>query len=435
MLQTPESTCYREDNTPLTPHRASASPLLTRYVLLVGSDVIGKSLAYLSMLIVVWRFGAAGYGAFSFAASVIICALTAAALGLDTFAARETARHPERIEASVGTIVALRLSFGASVYVMLLLGAMVTPFFGDTFELIAVLGLSLLVSAMNLNWIAEGQQRSVVLAVANMGTQGFNLLLLLVVIYWHRALWGVAIAQVAAEIAVGIGLFAWANKSFRISWKVLSIGKMASIITESAPIGWSRVMRAVTISSDIVILGFLLPFEEVGWYSGANRLYMLFLTSVGLYSILLLPRLSACATAGSEPVWKEVRASFRRILPLALVCVAATAVIAQFLLVTMFDPTFAAATTSLQLLLVSLFISLVSGHFRLALIALNRQKEDSIAVTLTTVAHIILKLAFVPLFGITGAALGTCAGELFLLGAMVYLVRSGRSRATPKSEG
>lgn len=394
-----------------------------RYALLTTADLAGKGLAYVGVVTVVRYFGADGYGAFSFALALVTCALTVGTFGLDLFGMRAAARHPDRIGATIPTVVGLRLLLAVTTYAGMLAAAALVPSVRAVFPVVAVLGASLLVGSVSLNWVAEGVQRVPVLGLVNVGTQALFLTLLLVLVQAWDAVWVVAVAQVGAELAVAAGVFAWARSAVPGPWRAVPRAEWRGVLAEAAPMGWTRVLRAVTLASDLAVLGFLLPLVEVGWYGGAFRLYTLFMASVGLYSVLLLSRLARCSVAGEAAVWHEVRASFRRILPPAVSATAAAAALAEVLLVNLFDPTFAAATGSLRLLLLALLVSLVSGHYRLALIALGRQGRDSVAVTAATVAHVGLKLALVPALGIAGAAVGHLLGEVCLLGVVWYYAR------------
>lgn len=407
------------------PAAGGGRAFMLRYGLLVAADLTAKVLAYIVTLVVIRYFGAAGYGAFAFAAAVVTCATTAGTFGLDLYGMREAARHPERLRVTIPTVATLRLILAATAYGVLIITVGVVPSFQAVSPLLIILGLSLFTGSVSLNWIAEGLQCAPVLALANVGTQVLFLTLLFGFATWHDVVWVVAAAQVLAELIVAAGVFVWARARFPGGWKPAPRAQWRSVLVESAPMGGTRVLRAVTLASDLAILGFFLPLTEVGWYGGAFRLYLLFLASVGLYSILLFARLARCAAAGESAVWHEVRASFFRILPPAIAATLTAAAAAQWLLMTLFDPTFAAATDSLRLLLLALLVSLVSGHYRLALLAQGRQGRDAFVVGLATLVHIVLKLALIPSLGITGAALGHLLGELALLGMAWYVVRIG----------
>src|SRR2546425_794458 len=85
------------------------------------------------------------------------------------------------------------------------------------------------------------------------------------------ALWPAPAAQVFAEGAVAAGLFIWVlgnagRPTVSLPWRY-----WASILSQAAPIGGAKVMRTVALGSDLVLLGFLVSREELGWYAAAYK--------------------------------------------------------------------------------------------------------------------------------------------------------------------
>ncbi len=103
--------------------------------------------------------------------------------------------------------------------------------------------------------------------------------------------------------------------------------------------------------------------------------------------------------------------------------------LAAWLLPWLFDPSFAAASSALRLLLLALLATTISGHARQALLALGEQRVDLMNVGISSFAHVALKLLLIPALGLGGAALGTFAGEVLLMGLSGFgLLRVYRNR-------
>jgi O-antigen/teichoic acid export membrane protein len=391
------------------------SAILIRYLFLVGADVGAKAMAFTAMTLVIRRFGSAGFGETSFAMSVVTYGLMLGTCGLDVYAVRRVARGPEGLRALATTLVMLRLALGTITYVALLSVALLIPALRGAFGLVALFGLSLFTSALTLSWVAEGMQRTHVLALVNLATQGLTLLLLWSAVSFARSLPIVPTTQVLAEGIVAVGLMVWMRRTTGSLQAPIPLSQWRQIIGQAAPIGGAKVMRALAMGSDVVAIGLLLTPQEVGWYSGAYRIFLLCWSSVALYFVILFPRLARRAGESPAALRDEVQASLRRVLAIGLPAIALLALFTGFILRTLFNPSFEVATHSFYILLLALVTGLISMHYRNTLMAQGRQHVDLVVVASASLIHLTTKFALIPVLGIEGAAMGTFLGEGSLL--------------------
>src|SRR5262249_23660320 len=98
--------------------------------------------------------------------------------------------------------------------------------------------------------------------------------------------------------------------------------------------------------------------------------------------------------------------------------------LAGTVLTTLFGAGFVVATETLHVLLLALFVNLIAGQYRTALVALGRQRQDLGAVAASALVHVAAKLVLIPLFAIAATECGTLLGELILMLAAMSLVLS-----------
>ena len=111
----------------------------------------------------------------------------------------------------------------------------------------------------------------------------------------------------------------------------------------------------------------------------------------------------------------DLVASLKWVAPVSLAGAAIVACFAPAILRFLLGASFATAAGALQILSLTVVFSFVSGHGRYALLARGQQRLDLLFVGIGSGAHLFFKLILIPVWGINGAALGTCLGEFVIL--------------------
>jgi O-antigen/teichoic acid export membrane protein len=390
--------------------------LIPNYLVLVGAEVVARGVAFAAMLVVVHAFGPDDFGAVSLTLAIRGNALVVGECGLSLYATRQVGREPGILGVLALTVIAIRWLAAAPLYACLVVLALAINHSWEVSGLLPLFGLSLFTNAVLLNWVPQVLPNVRVLAAVSIGTQGLNLSLLLAGLWIAERLWIVPAAQVAAEGVVAAGLVLWTRRLLGRMGPVLPVAAWSRILRESAPMAGTRILRGgVTLGSDVLVLGCILSLEEVAWYSGAFKIYLLGLTLGLLYQVVLFPRLVHRAALSRTAVGREALTASAWILLGGLPALGLVALNAEAILRLVFGAGYVAATTSFQILLVALLVSVVGQVYRRTLVAQGRQDREFVLVALATGVHLALKFALVPSMGMAGAAVGTLAGETCLL--------------------
>lgn len=401
---------------------AEPRTVLSRFTVLAVADLASKGVGFAWTLAIIHYYGSSGLGATMFAASVVAYALFLGSWGTDIYAVREVASGRIALGSMIRTLLWLRLLLGGAVYALLLIVALAVPPLRAHFGLIALFGLSLFTGAVATNWVPQAIQKTRVLAAANFVIQAAIWAFIVIMSRRGCGLWNVPVAQVAAEGLVGVALLGWSLRQAGGDRQRLPYREWAGILRQSSPIGLGQVLRTLALGSDILILAFFMPMAQVGWYGGANKLFLVGTALIGMYNIILFPRMAKTAIEGPTALRHMTVASIRYIVPLATAAVLVTMLAAKPLLRILFsDPTFTAAAPALRLLLATLVVNLLSLHMKSILLVRGRQRTDLHLTALASAGHVVFKLTLIPLLGMTGAALGT------LLGEALYLVAGFRA--------
>jgi O-antigen/teichoic acid export membrane protein len=409
----------------MTDTRAPApEPLLRRYAVLTLLDLGARACGFGATIWVARAYGVEGFGAIGLAQTVATYGLWASTCGLDIFAVRHTVATGTSAGVIASTVAELRLGLSAICYALLLAISALVPELRAVLPLIALYGLGYFTTSVSVLWVAQATSRTDVYGIAGLVTQGMYFACVALAISQGLGTWSVPSALLMAELLVALGLGVWMLRSVAPWQRPLPLGQALALLRQAAPIGGSKIMRGFALGSDVLLVGLLLGLEATGLYNGAFRLFLLGISMVSLYFVVLFPLLVRSGRHSAAALRHELRRSLARALAIALPALLIGLWLARPVLELIYDPAFARAESALQILLVVVVVSLLNGHLRQGLIALGRQRADLRNTTLSTGVHVLAKLALIPAFGLQGAALGTLAGEasLVLMSALTLRV-------------
>lgn len=393
----------------------SEAPFLGRYAVLTGLDFAAKACGFGVTVLIARHFGAAGLGVISLAQQIAAYGVMASTWGLDLHAVKHVIARPDDLGTTAGTVIALRLALSLPCYAIVLVIASLVPPLPEAIGLIALFGLTCFTGAVSVIWVSQATQRTHVFGLANLCIQGGYLGLVSLGAFLHLGRWYVPAALLVAETLVAVGLLAWMSLTVETVRRPMGWRRSLRFLGGGAPIGGAQILRTVSLGSDIVLVGLLLTLTEVGWYSGAYRIFMLGISVSAGYFIILFPHFARHAGASVLELRRELRVSLGRVLLLAVPILAVGGWIAGNVLARLYGPSFEMAEATLRILLLVNVIALVNGHFRHALIVLGKQRQDLRNVALAAGVHVGLKLALIPVLGMEGAALGALLGESVLM--------------------
>ncbi len=392
----------------------------------VGSGAFGFATAS----VVAWQFGPTGLGATAFAASLIAYATLITTCGTEIYAVRIGAASGLDIRRLASSVITIRLCLATLVYAAIVAITFVVPAFREVQSLVLLFGLSVFTIAFDISWLPQAIQRTNVFAAGAVSTQGIALLLLLASLAFSAELLAVPISRVAAEACVAAGFLFWMRNRVGSLAPSLPKRELWQLLRESAPIGGTQLLRGFALGSDLIILGLFVSATDLGLYSATFKIFQLLLGLIASYFIILLPRIAERAHDG-HAMADELSASFRRVIPLALIAMALLATVAGPLLRILFGADFAGGASSLRILAAALLVNVSLRHYRQILLARGLQSEDLRSSTIGGLVHVGSKVALVPALGIVGAALGTLIGET----VMFFLQRRAALRAIAAAQG
>jgi O-antigen/teichoic acid export membrane protein len=427
---------------------------------LLVAQVGARALNLVLVAMVTRALGAEGLGRYLMAMTVQTLALAVCDLGLSTYTTREFSREGESAAGGLwGTVLSLKIV--AALCTVLVLNALIAPFFPGRQSLLAFASLSLLPDAFNglvTAWI-KARQRMEVSAAVQLGTR------LAYTVAGALCLWrglderallaAYGGASVLGSLAYGLVLRRWSpgllpgSEGEREETRERTTGlcvytrgylaRWGAVLGESAPFAITGIVAMLYARADLLILSFARGDAAAGRYGMAYRLFEVMGMIPASFLDALFPELSRLGGRGVD--LRRLRALYRRGWLIVgaggvLLALAAQAV-AKTLVALLYGRT-ADAAFAVGLLRVLLFafpftyLYLLNGH---VLYAVGEQRRVTVAMVFATAAKLLLNAWLVPIWGVWGTAGVALASELLLFAWLQGLVRWAVLRPWPTEAG
>jgi O-antigen/teichoic acid export membrane protein len=402
-------------NPPPSAPAAKSKSTFVPYLLLLFSDFACRGLRFLADIVLVRHFSREMIGQLNLGQSLAIQGIGLSTCGLDTAGTRAIAAGSVPPKQMAATVVVLRLILGMITWGAVVGLALLIPKYQAVFQFTVLYGLSIMTGALTIGWVPQAQNRMHVVALAMLATNVlyFGGVELTTHVGWPPS--AVPLILAVSEGLTALALWIWLILRYGPLSRGMARPEALRFLRDSLPIGGAAYVRLLINSSDVLLLGLFVSDGDLGMYSTAFKLYALGTSVIIIYLGVLLPQLAAHAARDSAAVTPALQTSLRRTLLAATVVTPAAMFFATTALRLLFGAPFVAAGPALQILFLAWPALIASGHFRIALVAHGRQRQDLRLIAAAAFAHAISKICLIPWLGINGAACGTLASEVFLM--------------------
>lgn len=366
--------------------------------------------------------GPDSFGVLGFGTSLMAYAALFVNMGLSTYAIREIARDRDQAAELSEHVLTLRTVLAVVV------GALYAAFIlslDKPMEVKAVLlvqAVQLLGNALVLDFVYQATEKMGVIATREIGTSiGSMLLVFLLVRGPEDAITAAAITggSITVNALVMIGRF---RRDFGHLRPRVDLKVWREILTAATPMAVGVFAWAIFTHLDVVMLGFLAPHTEVGWYSAAVKIQTLANLVGNIVMNAFLPQLAA-AYGELGPMRDRMRAYAGVMLAVGGLVVAGGFALAPSILGTLFGDAYAPATLALRLLMLAsavVYANMILGN---PLLVWHRQTGYMIAMLSGGALNALLNIWWIPRYGIEGAAMATFTAELAATIAIAWIHR------------
>jgi len=356
---------------------------------------------------------ASEYGKFSFAIALATIVETLMDIGLGPVTVRTVARDEHGAGALFRHVLGLKIAWGALGLVALLIAAPIMRSDPTVIRACYLMGVSSAIRSyvLSARGLLQGLNRFDLETVTVVADRGLLLVLGTLVLVSGHGLYGLSLAFVAARLLMFVvvtvivkGVTGSAVPTYdRAIWIELQAAAL--------PLGFFMITLTLYTYIDTVILGIMRTDAETGWYAASYRVYEGLMYAPSAFSTVLTPRFSQMFV--DDPA--GLRSLFRRSLLgsalMALVIGGAGVLLARPLMLLLYGPAYEAAVPPLQVLAGGSLFVFCTWILHAAAISMHLDRRLVGTTAIGLVTNVALNIAFIPRWGISGAAWATVIAE------------------------
>jgi O-antigen/teichoic acid export membrane protein len=400
------------------------------FVRLSSAELICRTTSIVVTLILAQRLGVAGYGRIEFAFNVVFWLVLLLRDSSDVIVARELSRHPRLIRPLVDQVLAYKTLFALALFSGLSLVGFGTMADRSGWVVLVLYGTMLFTTAAGLDFVFRGTERMGLVAVSLCIRTGVYALGVLTCVRDASRITWVPIWLSVGELS-GIALV-WVSylKSNRLPRPRLSLRFLSVLVQRGRNVCLIQLSQAVINTADLLVVGFLSTWSEVGRYGAPHRMVTALLTFGLILQQAAFPALSRLwrqtACAGRQALDSLVEVLMTGLVPVAVGCT----ILCDPLVHLVLPAGYAGAGFLLALGIWRAPLLILAYLYQTTLIALNRERVG--VRTLVAGALVLVPLVTVLRlkFGLAGAAMGVLlVGLGLVLTGYGCLAREGRQPA------
>ena len=397
---------------------------------LTVASIIQKIVSFGYFTVVARLIGVGNTGSYFFAITFTTIFTVVADFGMGPVLTRESSKFPDNTGKFFNTVLLSKITFGLATYLMVVFFANLLGYDTGLRHLIYLSAVTMFFDNL------QGAFFSVFRAQKNLIYESFGIVIAqtLTLIIGTTALllhgpliWLIAAYTIPSVVLVFYAAF-FLRKSFGISFRpVFDRATFLALLKMAVPFALAGIIGRLYSYSDSIIMSKMLTAKDLGWWSVPYKITFAFQFIPVALSASVYPAMSTLSVSQPEKVgelfvkaWKYL---FIIVFPLAFGLMA----IGGPVIIHLYGADYINSVPVLHILLVSLifsYLSIISGAL---LNATGHQSTQTGILAVALLINIVLNLAFIPLYGITGAAVAALVSNLVLWSLGIYFVK----RSTP----
>jgi len=392
--------------------------IASNFAFLSAAELVCRTTSVIVTLSLAKRLGVDGYGRIEFAFNIVFWLVLLLRDSSDVIVARELSRHPRLIRPLVDQVLAYKTILALALFSALAFVGSLTLADRSDWRTLVLYGSMLFTTAIGLDFVFRGTERMGLVALSLCVRTGIYAVGVLFFVRDASQIWWVPLWLTGGE-AAGISLI-WLSylKNYRLPRPRISLRFLSIMVQRGRTVCLIQLSQAVIISADLLVVGFLSSWGDVGLYGAPYRMVTALLTFGLILQQAAFPTLSRLwrdkAGAGREALDSLVEVLMTGLVPVAVGCT----VLADPLVHLVLPADYAGAGTLLAIGIWRAPLLILAYLYQTTLIALNR---ESVGVR-TLVAGAI---GIVPLVALLRLSMGLPGASLAVILIGLGLVLTG----------
>ncbi|MBI4451959.1 flippase [Candidatus Woesearchaeota archaeon] len=401
---------------------STAKSLVRNTGILVAGELLSRALSLVLIVVIARTLNESGLGKYSFVFAFVGIFSIFSDLGSTLYITKEIARNNSLAKEYLGKVFVAKLILAAISSLVPILIIFLT---GQAAEIKA--GVMLAAAAMFMYYIAfpfravvnayevQSYQSLYVLAerliAFALGTfvlfKGYGLTALLIVLVFSNASSWLIICRLVSKNLVGF--------KPQLDWAFIK-----SVLKKSSPFWFTTIFMTIYFKIDTVMLSFMQDYAVTGLYNAAYKIIDTLAFIPFVVVTVAFPVMSKFHKKDAVMLSAVYKKSFYYLSLLALPLGIGVTVLAERIILLIYDKSFINSAIALQILIWALVLMFVNYLMGFLLNSIDKQKAFTLVTGLTAAFNVILNLIIIPVYSYKGAAIATVSAELFNFFMLFY---------------
>ena len=368
-----------------------------------------------------------GMGRVAFVTSVVSYFSMVASLGIPTYGIRACAQIRDnklQLTRTVHEIFFINACTTFFVYIIFLLAIIFVPQLRREKALFVICGSTFFFNLIGMEWMYKGLEQYQYITIRSVAFKAISVVLMLAMI--HSESDYVLYGFLTILSGVGSNIFNFFHSRKYISFHLEKNYNFKKHLSPILVFFAFSVATTIYTNLDTAMLGFFKGNTEVGYYNAAVKIKEILVAFVTALGTVLLPRISYYVKEGliddfTVLVKNAMDFIFFAAAPICIFFI----FMADSSILFLSGEAFHGAIQPMRIIMPTLICIGITNIIGVQiLIPLGKEKLVVYSTCAGAVTDLILNCVFIPLFAASGAALGTLAAEIVVLGVQVYFIRN-----------
>ncbi len=358
--------------------------------------------------------GSSEYGRYSFSFTIVSYFLLLSTFGINTYAVREGARirdDREGISSLASDLLSINLMTTAAAYIILGVLIFCNAKIRDCSVLIAIQSVSLLLTAIGVDWINIIYEDYLYIALRYIALQVLSLICILFLVKTPGDTAIYCFLLMLASFGGNLVNLAYVRRYVRLKIRIKS--DFCHYMKPLAILFVNSLATTVYVNSDITMLGFYCSNETVGVYSFASKLYNMLKQFINSIVTVTVPRLAYLKGQNDEIYRTYIKKIMNYLIFLTFPIAVGFTIFSDSVIYIVGGTEYLSGTFSFRILMLALIFALLASVFTNGMLIINRQEKYCLIATLVSaVLNVVLNIFLIPKLGMAGAAVTTVIAEM-----------------------
>ncbi len=362
--------------------------------------------------------GTSGFGLINLGLAILGYALLFGNSGLTLLGTRKIASNSEDAGELVTNILSARFYLSIIILILSVLIVYIFMTSKETENIVLIYLLYLIPFAFLLEWFFQGLQKMGVITIGRIIGMSAYFVFLVIFVKSEKDTLLTAAGWIIGGAVNSFVLWLFLKKTGYKSKLKIKNFNFIPVVRESISLSLASIIAGLAVSFPIIYLGLVTTNSNIGIYSAAFKIIVLFLTFDRVFNALFFPKIINYIHNYSENL-EDIFSSILKIIVAFSLSVGLIEIIGgKFIITFVFGKSFVDSILIFQLLTGYFTFTLINSVFSFTLIGMNKENIYTAGLTIGAIVFIIFSVILYNYYSVSGVAFSLA---LFEITTLIYM--------------